>query len=389
MNGRIRRRLQRLLFLSLLPFGLAVGCHRTHPAPPQAANPAGPAVATPRLTVVAGHGDLGSADYGQKRTCTFTLRNDTAAPLALRTAEKSCSCAAIQLPATDVAPGATAEVSLSWVPTPSPSEAPEETEVRLWAEIGSADGSQKVRLEATGRLSPALRFYLPRGRLDFGTIAAADLREQRKEVAIEVYTQDAQRAAFTMTATTSGPGLRADAPAPLAAERLSALRATGGYRITLRAADGLPTGAFKERLRLQTSLYDAPLEIPVEGTVESGAVSVQPTMLDLEGARLSLANGYRCPPVRVVLRYEAARTLTVRRVEPAFLRAEARQVKENEWEIHVRLPAGEAEALKAVSAKDFEEFMTFGFSEGRIICETDHRSIPVLSIPIGGGRLQR
>ena len=386
-----------ILTLGLWSILVLPGCSQSPaPAPATGGEPVAQAAvplvpASPaELTVVSGDGNLGEADYGQKRTTTFTVKNNTPQPLSLQVAEKSCACAASEIKPALLQPGQTGEVVLAWVPKLDQQEQADEIQaVRLWTEV-AADNGQKLRLEAQGRLKPALQVNLPRGRLDFGRIDLADLKDGKKVLALEVFTRETKHQGFKLEGLSSHQGLVLDpAPTPLSEDRLAALKAVAGYRVSVACRQGLPAGRFRELLRLRTDAYDRELEVALEGTVETGAVSMEPEAFDLSSAYLSLERGYRAPPLKVQLRYEPGRTLKVKQVTPRFLQARAVQVKENLWNIELTLPKGTAAALQQVSPAELEEFLSYGFDTGTVLCETDHGTAPLISIPIRGGKLQK
>ena len=283
-------------------------------------------------------------------------------------------------------PGAAATVTLTWQPRWDQVASDADLNVRLWVELRSTDGGVNFRLEATGRLRPALRVNLPRGRLDLGRLAIADLMPTRKESAIEIFSTDQRFKEFALTARTDAPGLVVSAPQPLSAERLRALNAVAGYRLTIGLKPGLPTGQFREVVELTTPLYPRPLEIAVDGWLDSGAVSVSPERIDLGAARLSVSQGYRCPPVKIVLRYEDDRGVMVKDVQPPLFEASARRIRANEWSLELALRK-EPDLKSRLTPEQWGEYVAFGFEGGVVVCTTTHSQVGELRIPIGPGRI--
>jgi hypothetical protein len=379
--------------LSLVVIGFFLSsCGQNAPQGQAAKDPnAAPQPGTPgALALVGGDGELGEADYGQKRTTTFTVKNNTPQPLKLQVSEKSCACSGSEIKPAVLQPGETGEVVVAWVPKLDQQEQQEEVQlVRLWTEI-AADNGQKIRLEAQGRIKPALHVNLPRGRLDFGRIDLADLKDGKKTLALEVFTRDSKHQGFTVDAITSHKGLVLDPPPePLSEDRLAALKAAAGFRISVKCAEGLPAGRFRELLKLKTAAYEQELEVLLEGTVETGAVSMEPEAFDLSAAELSMERGYRAPPLKVTLRYESDRELKIKEVTPKFLHARAVKEKENVWRIELSMPKGETEARQKASLMELEEYMAYGFDNGTVVCETNHTTVPLICIPIRGGKLQK
>jgi hypothetical protein len=389
-----------LSLAGVLVIGLAAAaCNRT--ADPSRPTVAGTQTQTTGPTkpdqgpfvLAGGNGQLGEADYGQTKSTAFTLRNTSRKPFTVTVADKSCACAGVEVKPAEVPPGGSCEVVLSWVPK---LDQPTDADVRVAATIQAraADGqTQQVKLEATGRVKPALFVNLPQGKLDFGRLTLSSLKTQNPRLSVEVFTRDPKHKGFTLQVATSTPGFKVvpTEPPRLTADRLAALKAADGYRVTLEAGEGLPVGRFRESATLKTSIYpDLDLEIPLEGTLETGAVSVFPEIVQLP-EKLPIGKEYRCPPVEVKLRGEPNRTIQVKAVEPKFLHAEVEPVagQENTWRIKVRVPGDEAELKKHLTPAQWEEYLSYGFDHAYILLQTDHSALPTLRIPVTGSQLQR
>jgi hypothetical protein len=380
----------RCLFLLFAFAPLGCGTQATTAPATTAATPALTAPLTEGgLTIVSGEGALGDADYGQRKTTVFTLKNDTTKQLNLIVADKSCECAGVEIKPTTVAPGQTTQVTVAWMPKLSQSTV---DAVRVRTTVQAENNPAfKVLLEADGRIKPTLRMNLPDGHLEFGKLLVGDLKDGRKELGIEVYAQDAAKKGFTLTAKSLSPGLEVGKPEPLSADRLSALNAAGGYRINVRAVPGLPAGAFREIVRLNSDVYpNRDLDVIVDGVVESGAVSLSRDMIELP-AKIALARGYSCPPLEIELRGEPGRKLTIQSVEPKFLKARLEPVsgKDNLWRLVVHVPAGEAELKKDLSAEQLSEYTSFGFDGGAIVLTSDLSKVPILRIATTPSQFQR
>jgi len=341
------------------------------------------------LTVVGGDGDLGDADYGDVKSAAFTVRNDTPTSLTLYAADKSCECAGVEIQPSRVGPGQTATVSIRWEPKLSQYHT---DYIRLRTTIQAMESPRlSLPLEARGRIKPTLLLNLPKGFLDFGKLLLADVRSGRKELAVEVFTQKPEKKDFRLEVKSLSPGLIVGMPEPLTADRLLAHQAVAGYRFVVRPTEALPAGAFRETVRLTSDLYPGrDLDLTVEGILEHGLVSLSRDRIDLP-ARIPLDRGYICPPLEVELRGESGRSLKVARVEPPFLVASVEPVpgRENVWRLQVRIPAGEQELRKTLSAEQLSEYISYGFNSGAIVLESDHPRVPVIRIPVSPGQFQR
>ena len=335
-----------------------------------------------------GTGSFGVADYGEEKTCTFRVRNGTRQAVTLVVTEKSCECAGVQMTPDRLGPSDEADVVVSWIPK---IDQEVDRDVRVRATVAAKENRRwRLVLEARGRIDPALRLNLPRGELDFGRLSLADLK-RGKSLAIEVYTQKDRHRGFTIEASSSSRGLQLSPPKRLDRDRLEALMAVDGYRITITCRDGLPLGRFRETVRLRSSVYpDRDLNVTVFGWLESGAVSVRPEVVNLP-ERIPIDKGYRCPAVEVTLRGEPDRTLKLVRYRPRFLQVQVAPVqgKKNTWRITVAIPAGEEALRRHVSAKEWEQYLSYGFTDGELVFETNHSLVPVLRIPVPSAQFER
>ncbi|HMP60579.1 MAG TPA: DUF1573 domain-containing protein [Gemmatales bacterium] len=389
------------LLLGLLGLSFATGCQREaglNP-PPEAVPPAlgataaGSGTSTTTVAVsttasglrVEGDGNLGSADFGEERTATFTLRNPTTRALTLSVVRKSCACALVEVEPRTVPPGGSAAVRLRWRPEFQQVETQEDLAVRMWAELAESESGAITRLEAVGQIAPRLMLHLPRGRLDLGRLDLADLQAGR-DLVFEVYSKQ-ETVTEPPRLTTSHKSLEPQAVEALPPDRLLALGVKSGWRLTVRARPGLPVGSWLETISIHTSLYPFPLSAPVTGQVETGAVSLTPGFVDLRTAGLSLGRGYRCPPLRLVLRGAAEPTLRIQQVEPGFLQVELKPAGANAWDLIVRLPDGD-QARTGLTPEQIDELLTFGFEGGMITLVSDHPQAGTIQVPLSGGRLR-
>lgn len=341
------------------------------------------------LKVVSGDGDLGEADYGDVKTATFTVRNDSGMSLTLFAADKSCECAGVEVQPAQVPSGQTAAVTIRWEPKLNQYST---DYIRLRTTIQAVEAPRlSLPLEARGRIKPTLLLNLPKGFLDFGKLLLADVRTGRKELAVEVFTRHPDKRDFRLEVKSLSPGLIVSAPEPLTADRLLSHQAVAGYRFVVRPTEALPAGAFRETVRLTSDVYPGrELDLTVEGMLEHGLVSLSRERIDLP-AKIPLDRGYICPPLEVELRGEPGRSLKVAKVEPPFLAVTVEPVngKDNVWRLQVRIPAGEKELRKTLSAEQLSEYVSYGFPSGAIVLESDHPRVPVIRVPVSPSQFQR
>jgi hypothetical protein len=381
---------------------LGLGCGRTgSPSSTELATSSGDstsngsnasALVLPLLEVTESSPDLGDADIGDKKVAPFSVLNRSGKPLTVSVVNKTCGCSRLEPNVATIPAGKSQAFNVVWEPgIDQPLKEKVELEFDLQA-LGNRNAA--VKLVATGRFRPSLIVGLPNGELDFGRLDVGDLKTGKKELPIEVYTQDPRHKDFTLQVTSTSPGLKLvpSTPQRLPADRLSFLNAVSGYRLNIQCGEGLPIGSFRERLTLKSSVYPMiDLEVDVFGTVESGAVSISPEGVKL-AEKTSVTRGYRAPPVEITLRgADPGRTMTIEHVDPPFLLVGLERVagKENTWRLTATIPAGEQELLKKVTPQDLEDYLSFGFDPGVIVLHTDHKLVPVLRIPVDRSQLER
>lgn len=339
--------------------------------------------ARPMLEVVAGDGQLGAVDFGEKKTCTFRLRNNQPQSMTLRLVDKSCTCAGVQVPTEPVAPGQEATVTLTWSPK---AEVLESSSVRLWAEVADTQGKNRQRLEAVGTIEPKVMVAYPRGPLDFGKITPGDLEHEQTRLVVEVYSK--QQAFEAPLCNLNVPGLVVASSEPLTADRLSLLQAKGGYRLTIRPSKELAHGTIQGQLAIQTAIKPAPLVVDIAGSLDTTAISLSQDRLQLP-PRLSLTSGYRIPALTLTSRFGNCTKCEVLSVTPKLFDTKVSQVNEKTWKLEVMLSKDIAQMQQRFSSQDWQQLMDFGFEQGSITLRLDHPDVKTLTIPITGTQLSR
>jgi hypothetical protein len=376
------------------PSGANVGGGDSALAIPPPAKPAEPVVKQQTgLVLVQGNGNLGEADYGEKRSTSFTVKNATGKAVTLEVAEKSCECAGLEIKPAELPADGTGTVTMSWIPKLAQTPESGTMIVKLTATLQAREQPEKrLRLEASGRIVPALYVSLPRGILNFGRIQLGDLKAGNKHLPIIIYTTDPKRKGFTLEAKSGSPGIKLDPPPKrLVPADLNIVGAVDGFRINLKAIEGLPVGTFRELVHLKSDVYpDHPLEVSVEGFVESGAASIAPTEVISLPEKINIKDGYKCPSLTITLNFEPGRTLELVSVEPAFLKVTQTKVAADTWRIDVEVPPGMDTLLRMVKKPELlEQYIISGFEPGAITFKTNHKQVPVLKIGVPDGQLVR
>jgi hypothetical protein len=338
---------------------------------------------TPPLEIIKGDGNFGGADFGEERSCSFALRNNTQETMKLELGEKSCSCAGVRLQTTELAAGQTTEISLLWTPK---AEALEPGIVRLWAELKADHLSKPIRLEATGKLEPKVQLAFPRGPLDFGKFSYDDLLNPARTLVIEIFSKHAPFQLQSVQSSLAGMQI-IEPVGPLAADRILVLGAKAGYRIGVKPTAQTPHGEFNGNVRIKTNLNDRSLNVPFNGTFETSSISLSQERINLP-PRIALKQGYRVPPIVVTVRYGTCKSCEVRTVSPNFLQVSVTQQSAKTWRVDVRLPATAQEIRSKLSEEEWRQLQAFGFDSGEITLQLDHPDVKQINIPISGCLLQ-
>jgi hypothetical protein len=336
----------------------------------------------PALEVIAGDGQLGAADYGETRQCTFTLRNNATQTMQLSVANKSCTCSGLKLEPESIEPGQTCQVTLLWTPKV---EVIDTMTTRLWTELRDQAGTHHIRLEATGLLEPKVRFAFPRGPLDFGRLDLAELDNPSKALVVEAYSLRDAFQIESLVANLDGVQL-VGTPQPLSADRIAQLQAKSGYRITVKPTRGLPTGRFLGQVQLVTSLSPVPLHVPVSGSLETGVVSLSHERMELP-PRLQLRDGYRVPPITLTIRHGTCSSCEVEAITPALFQHKVTKLDEKTWRIELTLPPGRKSIQTALTPEQWKEMLTYGFEQGLLTLKLDHPEVKLVQVPLSGALL--
>lgn len=368
-------------------FVMLLGCQpappvsQTHPAQ---TTPPTLSIQSPKspLEIVAGDGHLGAADFGEVRSCQFRVRNNAARAVTFQVAEKSCTCAGIEVPRQPVEPGQEGVVTVRWSPKV---EVLETSLARVWAEISTGD-EHRIRLEATGTIEPVLMVAFPRGPLDLGKLSLADLDQPHHRLVVEIYSK---REAFPVpTAKFVTQGLEVQSMEPLTVDRLQTLQAKAGYRLTIKPNKQLAHGTLLEQLQIQTTLRQQMLQLPIIGNLDTSAISLSQDRFTLPPI-VSLKQGYKVPAITLTTRYGNCTSCEVAEVTPRLFDAKVTTVNATTWRVELSIPPDEQKLQTRFSPEAWQQLLTFGFEQGSITLKLNHPDIKTLTIPITGCQLRK
>ncbi|GAB4137324.1 DUF1573 domain-containing protein [Thermopirellula anaerolimosa] len=341
---------------------------------PATAQPGG---AQPRVEVSEMEYDFGSIESEGKYRHEFMIRNVGDAPLTLRVGDSSCRCTVLDFSQATLQPQEGIKIAIQF-------DAHEYFgPVSQHASLVTNDPRNprvilkiKANVERSIRVVPAELVFsrILRNQEAVGEVRVVIFRRQ------PVTITDIR---FEEVGNDTLPFLELS-HTPLTPSELSGEPgATGGYRIVVRVKPGLPIGPFQQKIRITTDQSDiAPLEVPVQGRVESeyGIIgsgwNAQRGILHL--GRIQRDSGSQ---TRIMLRLPVLPGQTPEvepvRTVPNFVQVQVRQeeaVRTGESvliPIVITIPAGSGPANY------------FGDSEeelGKIILKTNHPAAPEIKV---------
>ena len=235
----------------------------------------------PRVQVEGGDVfDFGVMSPEETRQHVFVVRNTGDATLTLRFLEKSCQCTEARLSRSEIPPGESAEVELSWKSNDY------KLEFSQTARFQTNDPSQlELDLRIRGRVQQIVR-PVPLA-LSFDNV----LVQQSRQATIQVfgYRDDdlcVEQAEFLVEETAE---FFQAAITPLPADVMQREPgARSGSLVTLTLQPGLSLGPLYQRVRLRLNKPDlVPIEVPIEGVIV-GNVTIVGSDYDAELGLLKL-----------------------------------------------------------------------------------------------------
>ena len=177
---------------------------------------------------------------------TFEIRNEGDAPLMLAKGKSTCKCTGFTVGLKEVAPGESAEIELAWVPKS------ELLDFVQMATVWTNDPDQpKVELRVEGAVVPLIS-TIPKGTWAFGTISEGSPSVVHGVIA--AYLADS----FEIESIeASSEHITVDYE-PLPPEEAKKMHALSGYKLTCTISPEVPVGTFLEKIKVNTSLEEAP-----------------------------------------------------------------------------------------------------------------------------------
>jgi hypothetical protein len=332
-----------LFVLGLAAYGCG-GTPTTSGGPPPAEE-----VASPPKADVPGGTSLNAveADFARPQDFTFTVANVGGAPLELKLAHKSCSCARVDVPASPVAPGSHGNVVVHWTPAVGSAGA-----FSLAADVQTNDPKNKtLRFLVSARVRPLVRVFVDgredTGSLDFGDEPLSPNEKRTREV--KVFSSTLEK--FHLDAAIAEPGFKVVAtPLPAGTSVGEYDNVLSGYALEISTTKELPPGYVGSQLDLALSgLGDGQpnrtLTLPVRAVVGQGVCTISPNAFLFGKALVSEED-----TAKVRLTYinpTGKDEVTVESVEPSFLQVDKpTKGLDGKWLVIARLPANNPDAAK-------------------------------------------
>lgn len=349
--------------IPLFAVALLTGCFQSVPVStlPQTATEPEPVAESlvPRATLETTTCDAGETSYGETRTCTFPITNTGTAPLQLTLDRRSCSCGEVDVPTDPIPPGGKVVATIRWSPIPG-NVGP----YRLTAEVQTNDPDAPVlRLEVQGVIVPLVR-VLPESWsfVDFRTFGPGQIVER------ELKLVSSKLETFDLKTVVSHPGLKWSA-SPLKPEPGEG-GFRSGYAVKLTTSAELPAGYFRESVTFTITASDSRswnISLPVYGEVENGVLQVLPREVVFRKPFVRESDSRKMQLQFIVP--SADESVKVVGCEPSFLKCdEPKRLKPGMWELTVRLPADDPDAMK---------YQPDAFFEGKLLLEVTGSKTPV------------
>ncbi|MHB1033789.1 MAG: DUF1573 domain-containing protein [Pirellulales bacterium] len=224
-----------------------------------------PLAPRPKVVVDQEDYDFGSMDSSVTLSHAFRFTNQGDADLTLEKGETSCKCTIAALAGNRIAPGQSVEVKLEWTAKGRGGDFHQNAII-----LTNDPARPRVILNVAGKVVQSLEAVpsdVVFSRVGTGESKTAEVllyafRSEQLQVVRHSFTQPSTAKYFAVTF------------APLPAGELKVPGAKSGCSMSITLKPGLPLGAIRQKIRLETNLKGTePLEVPIQGTV-AGDLSV-------------------------------------------------------------------------------------------------------------------
>ncbi|MEO1497585.1 MAG: DUF1573 domain-containing protein [Planctomycetota bacterium] len=329
---------------------------------------------TPHAEVDSSVHDFGTMIRGGTESHDFVVTNTGAAPLSLEMGSTSCKCTLSDAAISDLAPGESTTVTLTWVAKVNAGP------FRQTANVLTNDPRHpRLVLSVEGQVTDVTGMK-PREFL-VGKVNAADTVEA--SVYLGSYEDTPIAVTAAMSNNTRNPDLYQVSVVPIEAAESPLEGATSAVRIDLVAGPGLPLGGLTEWVEIETNLEGAAKVLaPVVGAVE-GDISLHGrgwnrelgvlnfgTIPSAEGATAKLLVSFKGDTA-------ADAAIEIAETDPAWIVAQAeppRAVSETKTHIPLtlRIPPGQAPAIHNESGQ--------GIGDAHVVLKTNNPETPEVDV---------
>ncbi len=210
--------------------------------------------------------DFGAMDITAEGSHGFTVTNVGEGPLEIEAGETSCGCTLSEIERTELAPGESTEVTITWQADGRVGP------YRHTATVLTSDPEQpRVTLTVSGRITQSVR-VVPR-ELVFSQVAVGEPASGEVQLFCNLE-QPLEVLSWEFSEEEKAPFFEVNVE-PLPEEELATEpEAQSGVRVGVTLKPGLPQGAFQQTIRLKTNLDETPeVSIPVRGNL-AGDISI-------------------------------------------------------------------------------------------------------------------
>lgn len=185
----------------------------------------------------------------------FMIRNEGTAPLKLAKGTTTCKCTGFSLGLLEIAPGASAPIHLEW------EKHEPQKEFSQTATIWTNDPEHpKFELEVTGDVVPTL-MVVPEGVWTIGALS------ENSTNTVKGYIAAYQVDSFEITGIETSADFVTVQATPLGEQMLKDSGALSGYELVCTVAPKMPAGNFRERVKVNLTIPDAPqVQFYVQGS---------------------------------------------------------------------------------------------------------------------------
>lgn len=314
----------------------------------------------PKAVIAETRFDFGSMARDEQRKHTFTIKNEGEAPLLLTRGATNCKCTISSLSQSEVAPGKTVDIELSWTPRDL------DPNFRKEARIQTNDpDNSEIRLYVNGKV--VQEFIVAPTQWNFGNVAGDTPVEVTSTIT------SALADSFKIQSVESSHPMLSTESTPLAPEKLKLLGAKSGYEFKTKLAAGIPVGPFAHHLKIHSDLLGGKvIDVQVKA-FRAGPLRFLPAMgaqwtadqMTINLGRFIAAQGKTATLPLFVQGLKEEFKLTEVTADPKFLKVtldsdQSEDATKRTYRLIFEVPPGQQTTAKTVA------------TPGRVVLKTNH-----------------